>query len=353
MQIDMHFYGVYALARAAGLKDETARTVAYASQFVDDAIEDDVVVISNEKCVIPSMTSHKPLDYQNALPGDQWKVWVPFHFLPGNESDSGYFVERMVCRKNSKVARALCTHALDPKNKDLWPHLIGIAAHVYADTFSHYGFVGFSHAWNKVKSNTIKPKPRESSILHYIIGKFEQFKTRVASGAAELIPVGHGAVATYPDRPYLEWKYEYESHQEDQVIRRKNSKDFLEGAENLFKFFSQFAEASPRDKDPAGARKWGKINGAVQEIIEYEGPKDNRVKQWKRALLKGVFSNVSDTDQYIRYDETAWEVRDLRFYDEDIERIKQKDPFKFIQAAKHHRIYVLQELLPEFGLVIN
>ena len=34
MQIDMHFYGVYAMARAAGLDPETARTVAQASQFV-------------------------------------------------------------------------------------------------------------------------------------------------------------------------------------------------------------------------------------------------------------------------------------------------------------------------------
>jgi len=41
MQIDMHFYGVYALARAAGLNPEEAHTVAYASQFVDDATRTD------------------------------------------------------------------------------------------------------------------------------------------------------------------------------------------------------------------------------------------------------------------------------------------------------------------------
>ena len=36
MQIDMHYYGTYAMARAAGLNRETARTVATSSQFVDD-----------------------------------------------------------------------------------------------------------------------------------------------------------------------------------------------------------------------------------------------------------------------------------------------------------------------------
>ena len=42
MQIDMHFYGVYAMARAAGLDPVTAETIANASQFVDDAVDDDL-----------------------------------------------------------------------------------------------------------------------------------------------------------------------------------------------------------------------------------------------------------------------------------------------------------------------
>lgn len=48
MQQDIHFYGVYALARSAGLKDSTAKTIAY----------------------------------QYAIPNDQWNVWAPFHFPP-------------------------------------------------------------------------------------------------------------------------------------------------------------------------------------------------------------------------------------------------------------------------------
>ncbi len=35
MQIDMHYYGVYALARLASLKPEAARTIAMASQYHD------------------------------------------------------------------------------------------------------------------------------------------------------------------------------------------------------------------------------------------------------------------------------------------------------------------------------
>jgi len=70
MQIDMHFYALYALARAAGIRDKTAAIIAHASQFVDDSLEDDEVVTKNHKVVIPIMTSHRPLNFKNAQGGD-------------------------------------------------------------------------------------------------------------------------------------------------------------------------------------------------------------------------------------------------------------------------------------------
>ncbi|RJR25717.1 MAG: hypothetical protein C4582_03170 [Desulfobacteraceae bacterium] len=62
MQEDIHFYGVYALARAAGIEAHTARTIAYASQFVDDAIDDEALILPNQQAILPTMTSHKPID---------------------------------------------------------------------------------------------------------------------------------------------------------------------------------------------------------------------------------------------------------------------------------------------------
>ena len=40
MQKDMHYYGVYAMARAAGMRVGPAEIVATASEYVDDAIWD-------------------------------------------------------------------------------------------------------------------------------------------------------------------------------------------------------------------------------------------------------------------------------------------------------------------------
>ena len=38
MQLDMHYYATFAMARAAGLNSETSRVIATASQFVDDNV---------------------------------------------------------------------------------------------------------------------------------------------------------------------------------------------------------------------------------------------------------------------------------------------------------------------------
>uniref|UniRef100_UPI004056097A DUF6765 family protein n=1 Tax=Candidatus Electrothrix sp. TaxID=2170559 RepID=UPI004056097A len=36
MQLDMHYYGTYALAKTAGLKPGVCKAIAFASQFIDD-----------------------------------------------------------------------------------------------------------------------------------------------------------------------------------------------------------------------------------------------------------------------------------------------------------------------------
>jgi len=53
------------MAGAAGLNQESARTVAHASQFVDDAIEDEHALVANNSAIVPTMTIHKRLDYRN------------------------------------------------------------------------------------------------------------------------------------------------------------------------------------------------------------------------------------------------------------------------------------------------
>lgn len=352
MQLDMHFYGVYAIARAAGIKPETARTIAYASQFVDDAIDDKVIVLLDQKAVLPIMTSHKPLDFKNAMPDDQWKVWIPFHFLPGNSGHD--FVERMACRKNSEPAKKMIRHALDHKNKEYWPHLIGLTAHVYADTFSHFGFVGFSHNFNKAKSDSIMISEGHSrGIIGYVKEKFEDFKTRFAGNFAEIVPIGHGSVATYPDRPYLDWSFKYESgNHEPSDTNRNNLINFHEGCKCLYDFFYEFAQANLVDRDHNGHKGWDVISDEVKNILKEEGQKNERIESWKKAIKSGVFCVVTSIDKEIDYNENDWKIAFDQYKAKRGDEIKDTDAYRFIRAAQRHRDFVLRELLPDSGLII-
>lgn len=356
MQLDMHFYGAYAMARAAGNSDVTAKTIAYASQFVDDAIHDDHVLVSNIKAIVPTITSHKPVDYQNAISGDQWKIWVPFHFLPGNDPKAKTFVQRMVCRPDSEPANQMFLDVVDEKNRAYWPHLIGIAAHVYADTFSHFGFVGFSDTWNKAneKSIILTNVKKRTGISHYVWSKFEQFKTRFISPLAELIPVGHGSVGTFPDRPYLEWNFKFESHSGAAIYTiRKNPDSFLKACKKLHEYFLKFAKADSGNPNLRPNKSWPAIRQKVSSIIGLQAPKDERIVAWKKAIADGSFCEATEIDKNIKYDEMKWQPKNAANEHLPDQDIGNTNVCKFIRAAWFHRNYVLHELLPKFDLVVS
>jgi hypothetical protein len=355
MQKDMHFYGIYALARAAGVQPETAKKIAYASQFVDDAIEDEAIVLDgeNKQAVLPTMTSHRPIDYQNTIPGDQWKVWVPFHFLPGNDENAQTFAGKMVCLKDSKPAGKMLDHAMKYKKDSFGPHLAGITAHVYADTFAHYGFAGLSRDWNRVQNDSIDIRGSDS-IRNYLWNKFETFKTRVAGSLAEAVPVGHGSVGTFPDRPYLHWEYEYESIEKygsrGKVVRN-NLDDFMEASERLHTFFGNFIQDNSTHGDPVSPVIWNSIADRVHDILETEGTLDERIELWKRAISSADLFDPTDEDRIINYSEKLWKSDHLIYHFSKEGTVDNSDACLFFRAAWKHRNYVLHELLPEVEII--
>ena len=353
MQLDMHFYGIYALARAAGIKPDSAHTIAYASQFVDDALEGEVNVLADQTAVYPIITSHKPMDYKNTILRDQWKVWVPFHFLPGNAKTARSFYGKMACRKGteSQPAQMILQHALDHKTQPYGLHLAGITAHVYADTFAHFGFVGLSCNWNKVRIESVTPRRSHTKrILKYIRDKYENFKVRIAGTFAETVPVGHGAVATYPDRPYLNWQYIPEDGRG--LVKRENPKDFVKASELLYGFFVEFLIDNPVHGQP-DQRGWNSIKAAVGNIIRREGKKQERVDQWKRAISRNVLFQATQKDKKVKYNEELWQYHRISRHMATYESLDNCDASHFIHAAWLHRNYVLYELLPEMDLVAS
>lgn len=272
MHIDLHYYGTYAMARSAGLKPVICQRIASAAQFVDDNWEDEKPIrFRDGGRLYLTPTSHplKNLIYAsfledlNIIDNDQRTVWLPFHFLPGNEGKS--ISERMVCRKDSKIAREMVKFCLSMKDKTFGLFLVGIAAHVYADTFSHYGFSGVSSRWNRVNGKSIKLVNEKSNDTRHMFseiydltkGKLPNWKGNLSkefiSGGAELYSgaLGHGAVLKYPDYPYLKWEFTYE-HPEgngQRISERNNVDDYLEACEKLYMIFRRIGPIQNRIDD--------------------------------------------------------------------------------------------------------
>ncbi|MEP7126854.1 MAG: DUF6765 family protein, partial [Byssovorax sp.] len=111
MQIDFHHGVTYVLARLAGFSAAEASVVATSAQLVDDATEDGTILFDNGARYSRIASAHKMLDYRNFESLAASRVWVPFHFLPGNmglpagEPPEGPFIQRLITIPNSSVAQ--------------------------------------------------------------------------------------------------------------------------------------------------------------------------------------------------------------------------------------------------------
>jgi len=352
MQYDMHYYGTYAMAAAAGIPAQDAEVIANAAQFVDDQDFERWAISKSGEGIFGIATAHHPIDAGIRVSeraenkDDSRAVWVPFHFLPGNEGKS--FEEKLIARKDSVVANAMLDYYLKPEtiaaHQSHALHLVGIAAHVYADTFSHYGFSGISSDRNLIKTDSLQPDPSHSEgILQHLKEQADKFKAIFAAAPK----LGHGAVLTYPDRPYLKWSFEY---QNGEPSARTNSETFIEACEALHRRFLQFANVY-YEKGAQAPISWQSIQDTVSTIIKKEGAGDERVGFWMNAMSSGALQGVRPPRQY-RAEEWSDEIKVFES-GADGRKFITSNPYKFFTAADYHRSYVLKRLLPSVGLMVG
>ena len=374
----MHYYGTYALARAAGLRPEVAQTIATAAQYVDDSIGLDKAIVHPDGARFHiDATSHHPFSLQGLIQNnnldDQQLVWVPFHFLPGGEGQTQS--RKLMCTKNSKFAQAMVDHHIGLADTQFYAlELMGITAHVYADTFAHYGFSGVSSRVNRVIPSSIRAEnnPDVPGALSRFFAKFgaqnllANFRTQlysiIGTTGTELDPaatgaLGHGAVATFPDQPYLRWSYDYEMPDQSGMptMKRNNAQDYEEAAAALHAMFRRVANLPGKGDlyaDGPGLDFEKDIRLRVREIFAVEKPTADRIEIWKANVTAGRFGGPPG-EQIPVYDPTQWQnaVAGLK----DLPRAQDAttvSAYRFHRAASVHRNYVLLELLPRMGAFI-
>ncbi len=366
MQEDMHYYGTYALARAAGLEVKNAKIIAYAAQYVDDSTSSDSEVHEDGGMFETIATAHTNTEaISNAIinHAEQRKVWVPFHFFPGGEGAT--LSEKLRCVKDGKLAQEMVKnhirHSVSVKDEH-GLELMGIMAHVYADTFAHYGFSGVSSRENKVDGESFKLDVKDEKVKAYIMGKytgflakyspkfliknFRDFASKGASSATGAL--GHGAVGTYPDRPFLRWKFVYKKGNRGSGWRN-NRHTFLDGCEKIHKAFSEYATQAGLSVNPV---EFSAIKNTISEIISLEAKKEDRIEAWKKAINNGDLFDKADNEA-LNYSPYHWKQQEGDFEDcnNSYEMIKT-NAYKFHQAAIYHRNYTLKQLLPKYNILV-
>lgn len=362
MQLDMHYYGTYAMARAAGLNAKTAKTIATAAQFVDDNARKDSIEFRDGARLDSEATAHHAFNIKNIDLEDQRKIWVPFHFLPGNEGSS--YTERLLCRRDSKIANEMLKYVLTLSNKHYSPLLIGIAAHVYADTFAHYGFSGISSRRNKIAQIDLDPDEEldaktkkyledKKKLFQENYAKEEGFLTNIKSWFAESLSgaLGHGAAVTFPDRPFLKWSFSYEDPVGLSGLR-DNPATFIEACQKLHGFFREFAKAEPQYVDGQVTR-FSDIKTEVKKIIGVQAPKADRIAAWRDAAANGRLF-AGGHEKIPPYNADNWHnQRENLERKKDSNKVNTQDIFYFYQAAAVYRTYVLRQLLPSKGIIVT
>lgn len=350
MQTDMHYYGTYAIARAAGFRDDIARTIATSAEYVDDSDRLDVVCKDGFE-IHAEPTAHHPTDLKdNTDPQDQRRTWVPFHFIPGLHGDS--VDEKLICVTDSVAARAVVTHTLQNLERPFAVPLLGILAHSYVDTFSHYGFSGISSKVNRVDTNSFKfdvSDPTKQALSQ----KLGEFFARYAIGplANYLAQLGHGSVATYPDQPFLTWEFLYDSPAHSSGSR-ENPITFLAGCRRLHEVFVEArSKFNGVHDDMRAYREFDDIESAIKDVLAVERDDKARAESWQQVMKAGRISRVAEAIPV--YDSSMFtnDLRALDTYEKDF--ATRTLVYAFLEAADFHRDFILNDLLAKNGIHIE
>ncbi|MDB5870643.1 MAG: hypothetical protein JWQ07_85 [Ramlibacter sp.] len=390
MQIDGHHTATYVAARIAGFSFKDAETVAYAAQYVDDATNAGIVQFSESDYLYSRIASaHKMIDYNNLVDVENHLAWIPFHFLPGNgsmpagESPAGGEVARLVCRPDSHIARDMLRSAVLDRDRPRGLHRLGIAMHVYADTFAHQGFVGSLSAANQTKNLTSGDPALDARIQAATRNELVATVRAEIKGLIQLVvkaagimirerrwpgsyiaaflkktPVGHAAADVYPDQPYLTWSYEDFN---GQLIKRDNPALFVQAMDMMVRAMQAWRVGDQTMNLEAQAGMTGADRDVAarlfRELTAIEG--EERRQEWLASIGRGEFSFGHEVPTYVGKGTGSWKetaLGTIKAKDTGLEHYEYAPAFLtsdwklFHDALQIHRSDVVHNILPRYGI---
>lgn len=322
MNIEYHYHITFIIALRAGFKRDDAYRIAYSSQYTDD--NDTSYKINEgqrdayENYISQTMDITKPQE-------ERLRVYPIFHFMPGTPDEIwNYSPDRKDGKlhllntiPNNQNAVALLNDALKSGNL----YRIGIATHMFADTFAHQNFVGFKDEFNAME------------------GFLE-----------ELLPnIGHADAKHEPDIPNLLWK---DTRLTSKNLARKNKDIFLSSTERIFDLYADFLKTP--NSTAVKKSLLVDIGSAIGKEMKADSNKlrSQRHKSY-RDLLKDSFTEYDEDDWFdkaVRYEEDSTtkdipDVKTLYFWNDSY---KNSDWYLFQEAVKEHQRKAEEILKPTF-----
>lgn len=352
MQIDGHHTLTYVIARMVGFEHEEANIIAHSAQYVDDATNAGNIEFTNGAMFSRISSAHGTYDMKHHLDAQENNlVWVPFHFLPGNEGKMAgevqdtSFIKKLICKPYSPVAVDMLSCCLRDIGKPYSLHRLGITMHVFADTFAHQGFAGVIHDVNKVKN---------LECHNFDMGFFDKLKSETLS---RRFPMGHGAALTCPDMPFLKWSY---TNGLGMKVERDNLKLFTDAFFDLFGQMGAYLADLGREVKNYTDEDVAQIKWNLENFRDEDG--EERHEKWLESIRNGEFSFGKVDLKYIAKGEGSWKhkaINQAKEVDDRDDMFEFNDSFMeanwrlFHVALKAHRFDIINDILPKYGICVS
>jgi len=324
MDTEFHFYMTGIIAKAAGFSDEDAKTIATASEYVDEndvclKIEDKSNKEAYENYISQTMNILKP---KRKL----MRIYPVFHFVPGNPAD-----ER-ACRCDGKMHLLNTTPNNEIANKmldlsfkaseDTRLYRIGIATHAYADTWAHQNFVGWYDFFNDINLDVMPD-------------------------------IGHANAEHHPDWPAHRWEDPRLVH--DEV---DNTERFLDAAEKIYKKYCHYNKQMNKKPDSdwkslrsrliiamgesfSGNQNYGREDRIkrYRELAPWLGDFDE--SDWFKEAIDIEVRGLPDSDKGLLSMFTM--LHDKLYWKKEVTKEKTHW-YRFQEAVKEHQAKAMEDL---------
>jgi len=268
VDIEFHYYMTYVIVLKAGLKPTDAYIIAYSSQYVDD--NNTIFQINEGKR--NAYSNYISQTYNILKPKKElMRIYPIFHFIPGDINDITGDSARRCDGKlhllntipDNENAKRLLRLAFESDNL----YRIGIATHMYSDTFAHQNFVGYYEPFNSMKGPLDLVKP----------------------------DIGHADAGYQPDLPAIQWEDKRLILSHSNI---DNKRRFLEATERLFEEYYCYFNPTSTEKVMAAIkdRLIAEIDWAIGDYDITNEERDKRISRYK-ALIK---------EDFIDYDKDVW-----------------------------------------------